>query len=108
MPREHVVEPFVKDQPERGFHPHQQVLRRGAAELPVRQLAPAPRPVPVEARRRVARCDCGSRCVDRDKADARTWYDKAVEWMEKNQPKNDELRRFRAEAAKLLEPKEKK
>jgi tetratricopeptide (TPR) repeat protein len=30
--------------------------------------------------------------------EARKWYDQAVEWMEKNQPKNEELRRFRAEA----------
>ena len=37
-----------------------------------------------------------------DKAEARAWYDKAVEWMEKNQPKNEELRRFRAEASELL------
>jgi serine/threonine protein kinase/tetratricopeptide (TPR) repeat protein len=37
---------------------------------------------------------------DRDKA--RSWYGKAVQWMEKNQPQNDELRRFRAEAEKLL------
>ena len=42
------------------------------------------------------------------KDEARTWYDKAVEWMEKNEPKNEELLRFRAEAAELLgiaEPK---
>ena len=36
------------------------------------------------------------------KDEARTWYDKAVEWMDKNQPKNEELLRFRDEAAKLL------
>ena len=30
------------------------------------------------------------------------------EWMDKNQPNNEELRRFRAEAAELLELKEKK
>ena len=36
------------------------------------------------------------------KDEARTWYDKAVEWMDKKQPKNEELLRFRAEAAKLL------
>jgi tetratricopeptide (TPR) repeat protein/serine/threonine protein kinase len=35
-------------------------------------------------------------------ADARKWYDKGVEWMDKNQPENKELRRFRAEAAELL------
>jgi hypothetical protein len=33
---------------------------------------------------------------------ARSWYDRAVRWMEKNQPRNEELRRFRAEAAGLL------
>jgi tetratricopeptide (TPR) repeat protein len=33
---------------------------------------------------------------------ARTWYDEAVAWMEKNQPKDLELIRFRAEAAALL------
>ncbi len=37
-----------------------------------------------------------------DKPQARSWYDKAVPWMEKNQPKNEELIRFRAEAAALL------
>ena len=37
-----------------------------------------------------------------DKDEARKWYDKAVEWMEKNSPDNEELRRFRAEAAELL------
>jgi serine/threonine protein kinase/Flp pilus assembly protein TadD len=36
------------------------------------------------------------------KDEARTWYDKAVEWMDKNQPKNEELLRFRNEAAELL------
>jgi serine/threonine protein kinase/tetratricopeptide (TPR) repeat protein len=38
-----------------------------------------------------------------EKDKARQWYDQAVEWMDKNQPKNEELRRFRAEAAELLE-----
>jgi tetratricopeptide (TPR) repeat protein len=36
------------------------------------------------------------------KDEARQWYDKAVEWMDKNNPKNEELLRFRAEAAELL------
>jgi tetratricopeptide (TPR) repeat protein len=36
------------------------------------------------------------------KDEARQWYDKAVEWMDKNAPKNEELLRFRAEAAELL------
>jgi len=35
--------------------------------------------------------------------EARKWYDKAAEWMDKNQSKDDELRRFRAEAAELLD-----
>ena len=37
-----------------------------------------------------------------EKDEARQWYDQAVEWMEQKQPDNDELRRFRAEAAELL------
>jgi tetratricopeptide (TPR) repeat protein len=43
-----------------------------------------------------------------EKEEARKWYGKAVEWMDRNQPKNEELRRFRVEAAELLELKEKK
>ena len=35
------------------------------------------------------------------KDEARQWYDKAVEWM-KNNPADDELTRFRAEADELL------
>ena len=30
------------------------------------------------------------------------WYDKAVAWMDEHKPDDAELRRFRAEAAKLL------
>jgi tetratricopeptide (TPR) repeat protein len=37
-----------------------------------------------------------------ERAHAMTWYGKAVRWMDKNQPKNEELIRFRAEAAALL------
>ena len=37
--------------------------------------------------------------------DARKWYDRAVRWMEKNAPTDDELRRFRAEAEEVLELK---
>jgi hypothetical protein len=33
---------------------------------------------------------------------ARRWYDRAARWMEQNQPQNEELRRFRAEAVELL------
>ena len=36
------------------------------------------------------------------KEEARKWYDEAVEWMEKNNPADEELLRFRAEAAELL------
>src|SRR5262249_55726053 len=43
-----------------------------------------------------------------DKPKAREWHDRAVQWMDQNQPKNEELRRFRAEAAELLELNEKK
>jgi hypothetical protein len=37
-----------------------------------------------------------------DKDKAREWYDQAVAWMDKNAPQNEELKRFRAEAAALL------
>ncbi len=37
-----------------------------------------------------------------EKDEARKWYDQAVEWMEKNKPQGDELKRFRAEATELL------
>jgi tetratricopeptide (TPR) repeat protein len=36
------------------------------------------------------------------KGQARRWYDKAVAWMEKNKTKDDQLQRFRDEAAALL------
>lgn len=36
------------------------------------------------------------------KEEARKWYDRAVAWMDKNQPKNEELRCLRAEAAELM------
>jgi hypothetical protein len=39
-------------------------------------------------------------------ADGRLWYARAAEWMDKNQPNNEELLRFRAEAAELLGRKE--
>jgi tetratricopeptide (TPR) repeat protein len=37
-----------------------------------------------------------------DKDKAREWYNRAVQWMDKNKPKNEELLRFRAEAEELL------
>jgi hypothetical protein len=37
-----------------------------------------------------------------ERDEARIWYERAVQWMEKHAPKNDELLRFRAEAAELL------
>ena len=43
-----------------------------------------------------------------EKDKARERYDRAVEWMDKNQPMNKELCRFRAEAAELLGLNEKK
>ena len=39
---------------------------------------------------------------------ARQWYDKAIDWMERNQPQNDELLRFRTEAQELMALKESK
>jgi superkiller protein 3 len=42
------------------------------------------------------------------KVKAREWYDRAVQWMDENAPTDEELRRLRAEAAELLELKEKK
>jgi tetratricopeptide (TPR) repeat protein/serine/threonine protein kinase len=42
------------------------------------------------------------------KQKAREWYDRAVGWMDKNNPRDEELRRFRAGVAELLELKEKK
>jgi eukaryotic-like serine/threonine-protein kinase len=41
-----------------------------------------------------------------EKDTARQRFDEAVQWMEKNQPRNDELCRFRAEAVELLGIKE--
>ena len=37
-----------------------------------------------------------------EKDKARQWYDRAVEWMDKNEPMNEELRRFRNEAEELI------
>ena len=37
-----------------------------------------------------------------NRVEALNWYGKAVDWMEKRQPQNAELRRFRMEAAELL------
>jgi eukaryotic-like serine/threonine-protein kinase len=37
-----------------------------------------------------------------EKNKARAWYERATQWMDKNQPDNEELRRFRTEAAALL------
>jgi tetratricopeptide (TPR) repeat protein len=37
-----------------------------------------------------------------EKEKARTWFGRAVQWMDKNQPKKDALRRLRAEAAELM------
>jgi tetratricopeptide (TPR) repeat protein len=37
-----------------------------------------------------------------EKDKARKWFDQAVGWMDKNQPENEKLRRFRADAAELM------
>jgi hypothetical protein len=37
-----------------------------------------------------------------DRERARSWYERAVAWVEKNKPEERELRRFRAEAEALL------
>jgi tetratricopeptide (TPR) repeat protein len=37
-----------------------------------------------------------------EKEKARTWYDRAVAWMDKNSPQDEELKRFRDEATALL------
>jgi hypothetical protein len=36
------------------------------------------------------------------KDESRQWFDKAVAWMEQHSPDDEELKRFRAEAAELL------
>ena len=41
-------------------------------------------------------------CQLGEKDEARKWYDQAVDWMDNNQPKDEEMGRFRAEAAELL------
>jgi hypothetical protein len=43
-----------------------------------------------------------------EKDKARAWYDRAAAWMDKHHPNSGDLRRFRAEAAQVLELKEKK
>ena len=56
-------------------------------------------------------CDCDyklnggndlSQSFFRDRGEARQWFNKAVQWMQKNQPTDPELLQFRAEASKLL------
>jgi Flp pilus assembly protein TadD len=42
-----------------------------------------------------------------NKDEARRWYDRAVEWMDRNKPDDEELRRFRAEAAERMGIKKK-
>src|SRR5262249_551464 len=37
-----------------------------------------------------------------NKQEARKWYDKGVEWMDKNAKENEELRRFRSEAEEVV------
>jgi serine/threonine protein kinase/tetratricopeptide (TPR) repeat protein len=40
------------------------------------------------------------------KEEARKWYDQAAKWMDKNKPKDEELRRYRTEATELMNDKE--
>jgi tetratricopeptide (TPR) repeat protein len=42
-----------------------------------------------------------------EKEKARTWFERAVQWMDKHQPMDEELRRFRGEATELLAVKRK-
>jgi uncharacterized protein HemY len=44
----------------------------------------------------------------REKDKARAWFSRAEKWMDQHQPKNEELRRFRAEARELLQSEVKK
>jgi tetratricopeptide (TPR) repeat protein len=37
-----------------------------------------------------------------DRQQGRAWYDRAIRWMDKNQPRDENLRRWRAEATALL------
>ena len=48
------------------------------------------------------------RLAAREQGRRREWFEKAARWMEQNAPRNEELRRFRAEAATLLHIKENK
>jgi serine/threonine protein kinase/Tfp pilus assembly protein PilF len=43
-----------------------------------------------------------------EKEEARKWHGRAVAWMEKNKPHDEELRRFQAEATELLQVEQKK
>ena len=38
-----------------------------------------------------------------ERDEARKWYERAVPWMDKKKPNDEELRRFRVEAANLLQ-----
>ena len=48
--------------------------------------------------RQVRQRYCGKQCRE----EARKWYRQAVAWTEKHRPRDEELRRFRGEAADLL------
>jgi tetratricopeptide (TPR) repeat protein len=41
------------------------------------------------------------------KDEARQWYNRAVQWMQKSDPKNEQLRRFRAEVEELMREEKK-
>src|SRR5487761_2063221 len=69
MHRRHAL---ALEEREGGLEPKQKVLRRGAAELPVTVIGLAPSPVPVIARRGIARRNLACACVDCDQAQA--WW----------------------------------
>jgi Tfp pilus assembly protein PilF len=43
-----------------------------------------------------------------EKEESRKWYDRAAQWVDKNNPRDDQLRRFRVEASELLGVKNQK
>ena len=83
-------------------HPLFDLFQQCHLDVQITHPPECPSDVPYRAAKLVAHARLG----ERDKA--HQWYDRAVQWMDKNQPKNEELRRFRVEAAELLELNEKK
>jgi tetratricopeptide (TPR) repeat protein/tRNA A-37 threonylcarbamoyl transferase component Bud32 len=73
---------------------------KGAAESLQEALKLRPIDAPARFFLAMARWQAGQ------KEQARRDYEQAVKWADRNEPKNDDLRRFRAEAAELLKPDE--